>query len=251
LNRVALRDDPPALALRGIAMAQLGELVRAQALLRAAARAFGAREPLARARCVVAEAEVALATRDLAWPPARLDAALATLEARGDRFNAAHARCLRIRRLLLLGRLDDAEHALARVDIATLPHALRTVHALIAAGIALRRLRARDARAALAQAMQAAAQARIPARAAEAETALAQLELPAARLLADGGERVLRLEDVETLLESDALVVDACRYVVQRRGDNVLLATRPLLFTLVRALAEAWPQDAPRAALAA
>jgi hypothetical protein len=34
LNRVALRDDAPALALRGIAMAQLGDLVRAKALLR-------------------------------------------------------------------------------------------------------------------------------------------------------------------------------------------------------------------------
>ena len=41
LKRVALRDDAAALALRGIAMAQLGDLVRAKALLRRAARAFG------------------------------------------------------------------------------------------------------------------------------------------------------------------------------------------------------------------
>ena len=37
LKRVALRDDPPALALRGIAMAQLGDFDRAKALVRRAA----------------------------------------------------------------------------------------------------------------------------------------------------------------------------------------------------------------------
>src|SRR6185503_5768220 len=79
LKRVALRED--ALALRGIAMAQLGDLPRAKALLRRAARAFGPKEALARARCVVAEAEIALAARDLKWPVKALDAARATLEA--------------------------------------------------------------------------------------------------------------------------------------------------------------------------
>ena len=116
LNRVALRDDGPALALRGIAMAQLGDLVRAKALLRRAARVFGPKEALARARCVVAEAEIALASRDLGWPAKALDAARATLEARGDRMNAAHARHLEVRRLLLIGRLDEAERKLADVD---------------------------------------------------------------------------------------------------------------------------------------
>jgi hypothetical protein len=91
LNRVALRDDAPALALRGIAMAQLGDLVRAKALVRRAARAFGPREAVARARCVVAEAEIALVSRDLGWPAKALDAARATLEAHGDRVNAACA----------------------------------------------------------------------------------------------------------------------------------------------------------------
>src|ERR1700678_2451471 len=85
LKRVALRDDAPALALRGIAMAQLGDFARAKALLRSAARKFGAAEPLSRARCIVAEAEVALASRDLHWAANRLDAARATLEAHGDR----------------------------------------------------------------------------------------------------------------------------------------------------------------------
>src|SRR5689334_25383262 len=109
LNRVALREDAPSLALRGIAMAQLGDLVRAKALVRRAARAFGAKEAVARARCVVAEAEIALAARDLGWPETALDAARATLEAHGDRLNAAPARYLALRRLPLIGRPDGAE----------------------------------------------------------------------------------------------------------------------------------------------
>src|SRR5450755_3323549 len=123
LKRVALRDDAPALALRGIAMAQLGDLVRAKALLQSAARAFGAKEAVARARCVVAEAEIALVSRDLAWPAQALDAARATLEAHGDQLNAAHARHLGIRRLVLIGRLDEAEGLLAALDPAPLPPA--------------------------------------------------------------------------------------------------------------------------------
>src|SRR6476469_2064036 len=97
LNRVALRDDAPALALRGIAMAQLGDLVRAKVLLRRAARAFGPKETVARARCVVAETEIALVSRDLTWHARALDAARATLEAHGDRVNGARARNLEVR----------------------------------------------------------------------------------------------------------------------------------------------------------
>src|SRR6516164_542803 len=139
LNRVALRDDAPALALRGIAMAQLGDLSRAKALLRSAARAFGPTEVIARARCVVAEAEIALASRELTWPAKALDAARATLERHGDRVNAAHARHLEIRRLLLIGRLDEAERALAAFDPTQFPPALRTAHELVVAGVAMRR----------------------------------------------------------------------------------------------------------------
>src|SRR4030095_1684155 len=106
LKGVALRDDAPALALRGIAMAQLGDFRRAKTLLRRAAHAFGPHEVVARARCVVAEAEVALASRDLGWPAKALDAARATLEAQGDRANATHARHIEIRRLLLIGRIE-------------------------------------------------------------------------------------------------------------------------------------------------
>src|SRR5262244_3426262 len=121
LKRVGLRDDAPALALRGIAMARLGDLVRAKALLKSAAHAFGPREAVSRARCVVAEAEIALVSRDLTWPAKALEAARATLESHGDRANAAYARYLEVRRLLLIGRLDEAERTLAALDPSSLP----------------------------------------------------------------------------------------------------------------------------------
>jgi len=251
LKRVALRDDAPALALRGIAMAQLGDLVRAKALLRGAARAFGPKESVARARCVVAEVEVALASRDLGWSAEALDAARATLEAHGDRLNAAHARYLEVRRLLLIGRIDEAERALAKLDPTPLPPASRVVHELVVAGIALRRLRTMPARAAIARAQRAARQARIPALTAEVESALLLLTTPAARRIASGEERPLLLEDVEALLASKALVVDACRHVVRHQSKVVSLATRPVLFALARALGEAWPGDVPRDTLVA
>jgi tetratricopeptide (TPR) repeat protein len=251
LKRVALRDDAPALALRGIAMAQLGDLVRAKALLRRAARAFGPKEAVARARCVVAEAEIALASRDLGWPAKALDAARATLEEHGDRVNAAHARYLEVRRLLLIGRIDEAERALAELDPAPFPPASRTAHELVVAGIAIRRVRTKAARAALARAMRAARDARIPALTAEVESASLVLNTPAARLIANGGDRVLLLEEVEALLASKAFVVDACRHVVRDESRVVSLATRPVLFALARALAEAWPGDVPRDTLVA
>src|SRR5712675_1314061 len=251
LNRVALRDDAPALALRGIAMAQLGDLDRAKALVRRAARAFGPREAVARARCVVAEAEIALASRDLAWPAKALAAARATLEQHGDRANAAHARYLEARRLLLIGRLDDAEHKLAQIDLSALTPALRAIHELAVAGISMRRVRAKAAHAALARAEEAARWARIPALAAEVEHALAVLGTPAARLIARGEERPLLLEEVEALLATNAFIVDACRHVVRHDGVVVSLARRPVLFALARALAEAWPDDAPRDVLIA
>src|SRR5499425_85760 len=197
LQRVALRDDAPALALRGIAMAQLGDLVRAKALLRRATRAFGPGAPVARARCIVAEAEIALVSRDLGWPAKTLDAARATLEEHGDRVNAAYARYLEARRLLLIGRLDEAERALADLDPSPFPPAYRTAHALVVAGIAIRRVRAKAARAALARAGHAARQAGIPALTAEVEGARLLLTTPAARRIASGKDRLLRLAQVE------------------------------------------------------
>ena len=251
LKRVALRDDAPALALRGIAMAQLGDLARAKALLRRAARGFGPHEAVARARCVVAEAEVALVSRDLGWPAKALDAARATLDEHGDRLNAAHARYLEVRRLLLIGRIDEAERRLAELDPAPFPPASRTAHELVVAGIAIRRLRTKAARAALNRAERAARDARIPALTAEVESAFLLLDSPAARLIGRGEERLLRLEEVEALLASKVFVVDACRHVVRDRDRVVSLATRPVLFALVRALAEAWPGDAGRDTLVA
>jgi hypothetical protein len=246
LNRVALRDDAPALALRGIAMAQLGDLARAKALVRSAARAFGPKEAVARARCVVAEAEIALVSRDLGWPAKALDAARAALERHGDRVNAAHARYLEVRRLLLIGRLDDAERVLAKLEPESLPPALTAVHELVVAGIAMRRLKTSTARAALARARHAAHNAGIPALEAEVESVSQVLNTPAARLMDGGHERLLLLEDVEALQASNALVVDACHHVVRDVRVVVSLARRPVLFVLARALAQAWPADVPR-----
>lgn len=251
LNRVALRDDASALALRGIAIAQLGDLQRARALLRRAARAFGPREAVARARCAVAEAEIALVTRDLGWPVKALQTAYATLARDGDILNAAHARHLMARRLLLTGRVDDAERVIADLDVSVFPAASRAAFELVVAGIAVRRLRTRVARDALARAAVAAKAAGIPSLEAEVERASVVLDTPAARLIARGGERPLVLEEVEAVLASEALIVDACRNAVRHRGAPISLATRPVLFALARALGEAWPHDVARDVLLA
>src|ERR1051326_195002 len=251
LKRVALREDAPALALRGIAMAQLGDLVRAKALLRSARRAFGPKEAVARARCVLAEAEIALISRDLGGTAKALAAAESVLEEHGDRLNAAHARYLQVRHLLLIGRLDEAELVLAELDPAPLPPALRTPHQLVVAGIAIRRLRTKAARAAVARAERAAAEARIPALMAEVESASHVLNTPAARLIATGTERLLLLEGVEALFASKSLIVDACRHVVRAAGTVVSLIRRPVLFELARALGEAWPGEVSRDVLLA
>ena len=251
LKRIALRDDAPSLALRGIAMAQLGDLTKGKELLRRAARAFGSRETVSRARCVVAEAEIALASRDLNWPTRALDAARATLEMHGDRVNAAYARYLEVRRLLLIGRVGEAERTLAGLDPKALPSVLATSHELVVAGIEMRHLRTKSARAALARAEAASRVANIPALTAEVESALRVLNTPAARLIERGESRLLMLDDVEVLLASKALVVDACRNIVRHSGTVISLAKRPVLFALARALAEAWPGDVARDALVA
>lgn len=249
LKSVALREDAPALALRGIAMAQLGDLVRAKALLKMAVRAFGPREAVARARCIVAEAEIALVSRDLTWPAKSLAAARVVLEAHGDRLNAAHARHLEVRRLLLIGHLDEAERLLAELDPAPLPPPSRAAYELVVAGVAIRRLQTGAARAALRRAETSAREAGVPALVAEVESASLVLKMPAARLIAAGEERFLLLEEVEALLASGALVVDACRYAVRDANTLVSLTTRPVLFALARALGESWPRDVSRNAL--
>jgi DNA-binding transcriptional ArsR family regulator len=246
LERVALRDDPAALALRGIAMAQLGDLGRARALLRRAARSFGPRETLARARCLTAEAEVALAARELAWPRRVLAEALRTFTACGDLENATHARLLNVRQLLLLGRVDEADAACAALEPGAGPARLAAVAALLGFEIALRKGRAEQARGALACAREAAARSGIGALCAEVEQAGRTLVLPAARLIAAGEARPLTLAAVEAVLASPDLVIDGCRRVARQGARVVRLARRPALFALLCGLAEAWPGEAAR-----
>ena len=252
LKRVALRDDPPALALRGIAMAQLGEYPRARELLRRAARGFGAREALARARCVVAEAEVALAMRDLGGSPRTLADAAAALEARADRANALQARLIAVRRLLLLGRLDEAAASLAGLDAHGLPPSLAAVAELAAAEVALRSLRTAAARAALDRAFDAAERARVPALIAEVAEARAALDRSAARSIHAGHERAVAPRRGRSAAGTRARwwsmpAVAACAPVALWQP----LARRPVLFALLRALAEGWPGDVDRNALIA
>ncbi|MGH6678783.1 MAG: helix-turn-helix domain-containing protein, partial [Bradyrhizobium sp.] len=146
---------------------------------------------------------------------------------------------------------DDAERKLAELDPAPLPPALRAAHALVVTGIAMRRLRIKPARAALADAARAARDAAIPALSAEVESASRAMNAPAARLLAGGTERLLQLDDVEALQASRALIVDGCRHLVRNQTRVVSLARRPVLFALACALGEAWPADVPRDVLIA
>jgi hypothetical protein len=99
--------------------------------------------------------------------------------------------------------------------------------------------------------MRAARHAGIPALTAEVESASLVLKTPAARLIASGKERLLLLDEVEELLASNALIVDAFRHHVRDERTVVSLARRPVLFALARALAEAWPGDVPRDVLLA
>ncbi|RYY64701.1 MAG: helix-turn-helix domain-containing protein, partial [Comamonadaceae bacterium] len=199
LKRVALREDPPALALRGTAMAQLGELARARELLKRAAKGFGVQEALARARCVVAEAEVALAMRDFSAAPRTLETAVTTLEARGDRTNALQARLIAARRQLLLGRLDAAAALLAPLEGQALPPLPAAVAALTSAELALRSLRMDGVHAALGRARDAAMRAGVPALQAEVADASALLDRTAARRLMGGEWQPLRLHEVAAL----------------------------------------------------
>jgi hypothetical protein len=246
LKRIALRDDAPALALRGIAMAQLGEFAKAKVLLRRAARSFGPRERVERARCVTAEAEVALASRELGWPTHALDEARRTFGALGDHDNRLHAVLLQIRRLLLLGRVGEAGDALDGLDFRAAPAMLTARGELVAFEIALRRGHAAPARAALTRARAAADRSGIDPLRAEVDRAEHTLALPVARLIAGGEERPLMLAEVETVLASAHLIVDACRRAVRSERREVRLARRPVLFVLMRSLAEAWPGEATR-----
>lgn len=251
LKHVALREDPPALALRGIAMAQLGEHPKACELLRRAVRGFGPREALARARCVLAEAEVRLAMRELGGSGKELLATSEVLARHGDQRNAMHARLVAARRFLLLGRLADARDTLNGLDARSLSPTLAAVAELAGAELALRSLRSDDAKASLARAHQAAYRSGIPSLIAEVSEARQALDRPAARRISQGPAQPLRLDEVEALLGSGALVLDACRRGLARGDAWISLARRPILFALARALAQAWPRDVERDALIA
>ena len=251
LQRVALRSDAHALALRGIAMAQLGDLTRARDLLARAERAFGRKEAVARARCVVARFEVALAARELgpASAPRALEEAARTLEARGDARNGAHALLVIARRALLFGQLDRAERALDQARVSELPPMLQAIAELCRAEVSGRRVRATEASLALERGGAAARAAGIPSLLAEVERARDELNRPAARRVAANGTEPLRLDQVERLLASGSLVVDGCRRSLRQGARVIALARRPVLFALLRALAEASPSDVDRAAL--
>ncbi len=246
LQRVALREDPPALALRGIAMAQLGEFATATHLLRRAARAYGSEAPLPRARCNVAEAEVALATRDFEGVSATLREALQTFQRHDDAGNARYATLLMVRLALLLGRLDEARRGLAGLDLRDAPPMPVALAHLLSFELALRQGTPRVAREALGHARTAADRARLPALRAEVEQAARLLSLPAAKVVARGNPRPILLDEVESLRASMDLVIDGCRRTVRAGAHVVPLSSRPVLFALLRRLAEAWPEDVPR-----
>ena len=251
LQLVALRDDPPALALRGLAMARLGQYPRARELLDLAARRFGAHEPVQRARCIVADAEIALALRELDKPPHALAGALTTLQLHHDHANAVQARLIMARRFLLLGRLQDASTTVCGLDTSGLPASLVTVAALVQAELALRSLHIESARAALEQAQVAADHAAIDSLGAEVAAMQNLLLRPAARLLDAQGERTLGLAEVAALLCCPVLVIDGCRRGIGINGTWLSLARRPILFELVNVLARAWPNDVSRQTLIA
>ncbi|HVT09396.1 MAG TPA: helix-turn-helix domain-containing protein, partial [Polyangia bacterium] len=251
LKSVGLRNDPPGIALRGIALAQLGEYPRARALLRRAAQAFGAGAPLDRARCLVAEAEVTLAMRDLRGPPSTLDGLARRLDRLGDAANARQARLVAARWWLLLGRLPEARTALQAVDLHGASPTLVALYHLGLAEIAIREVRAREAARALDAARAASAAAGVAALIAESDRAIASLNRTCARLGRHGIWTDVALAAVEETLASDHLVVDGIRRTVRAARTRAELHRRPVLFALVRALAEAWPDDAPRARLMA
>ncbi len=249
LKHIALRDDAPALALRGVAMAQLGELAAARQLLRRAVAAFGDAEPLSRARALVALSEVALALRDLSGADRGLAEAAQLLSRRGDVANAAFARLVQVRRLSLLGDVAAAERALARLDISRAPPRFVALASLTAADLAMKRADSATAERALGDARAAALAARIAPLLAEVVSAEQRLAAPVARLISGGSERAVRLAELPRVFGAGRLVVDACRREVRAGKRVVSLVSRPVLLELAVALAEAAPGDVPRDAL--
>jgi hypothetical protein len=251
LKLVALRSDPPALALRGIAMAQLGELSVARKLLQRAVSALEGVDVLGWARAVVAEAEVALALRELSRGERQLLRAAQTLAKRGDLANALFARLVGVRRQVLLGELEQAQRALAGLPLAGAPARLATVASLVAADVAMRQGLGSLARQALSSAHDSAKSSGILPLLGEVERAQVKLRAPAARLLQAGNERALSLEELEPHLAATAFVVDACRRRACLGKKVVSLVSRPVLLALLVSLAAGAPGEVTREALIA
>lgn len=249
LRIVALRRDGAALALRGVSMAQLGEFATARKLLSRASRALRDSDPVAQARCVAAQAEIALECRELGTAGQRFEAALPLLEAAGDRGNAWFCRLQLARRLVLLGRLDEAGGALVQLRRRGLPSRMHALLELLAADVAVRRLRPDDASVALRRALAAARASGIPALAADVRRAHDALAAPVGRLVDRGAERLVALRDVARLVGSTDILVDSCRREIRQGTTAVSFRRRPVLLALAATLGEAWPGDATRETL--
>jgi hypothetical protein len=245
LRLVGLREEPEALALRGVAMAQLGEDRTAQTLLRRAERIFLDGDPAMHARILAARGEIALATRDLELAGRLLEAAEAALT---DRINRVFVRFLRVRRLLLLGRVDEAR-ALAAIDLRGAPPRLRALAELLRADIATKRLRPLEADAAIARARMAARAAQLPPLADQVEHVADELAAPVARIARDRKIAPATLADIASLQRESGLVVDAFRRELRLASVTVSLAKRPVLFALAETLAESAPESQSRAHL--
>jgi len=206
LRRVALREDPEALALRGIAMAQLGDYAAARTLLDRAVRSVAPSDARMRARCLAAQGEVALASRDVRAAGRVLDAAVSELDALGDRLNALFVRLQRVRHLVLVGAVGDAATLLDSLDLTKAPARLRALADLVGADIAVRSLDSSTARTSLLRARRAARTAAIVSLSEEVERALRELDEPVARVVEAGVERLVRLDEVEKLHRSTDLV---------------------------------------------
>jgi hypothetical protein len=252
LSRVALRNDAPGLALRGVALSRLGKRERARELLQSAAKAFGAAAPLSRARCLLADAEIALALRDLRGVEAALARAGRELRALGDPSNALHADCLSARALLLRGLAQEAERALHALDTRHASAALRAEIHLAWVELHVRALNTSAARAALSEAEHAARAAGIAAISQEVQAARALFSAPAARLIRAGSEHLLGLEQVEQVRRAPrGLLIDARESSLCAGQIRIPLQGRVVLFGLARVLAEGWPGEVTRTELLA
>lgn len=246
LDLVALRRDAVCLALRGTAMAQLGDYASAKALL---LQARDAGSGLLGARTDVALAEVEVALRELTTDIEPLVRAGAVLQAAGDVHNASLATLVLARRALLLGRVTDAAKSRNALDLRGLPPRLQVIAELVSVEIGMRCGSASSARAALLRASEALVEAPVPGLRAEIDDAHRRLEQPAASILRDQVESKADLAAVEALATEDILVVDACRRELRTRTAAVSLSTRLVPFDLARELAATWPEPADRDAL--